>query len=141
MVDLTPQAVNKLIRYCLYKDEEIVDKEGEPPEGAILVEGITRKYGFHPGRIAEKREEIRELLSELPNEFREEMGGGWTFLNACNDRHGKLWTGEHRIMEALFSLGIAAGLAEWLLPREMWTAMPGGVPYIVLKLVKKSSPS
>lgn len=129
---LNPDAVDKLMRYCLYKDNEIVG--GGVPDGAILVEGIVKKYGFHPGRIAEKKEEIRALLAELPDQFRIEVGGGWSFLNACNDRHGNQWTGEHRIMEILFCLGIATGLAEWQLTREMWMVLPGGMPYVCVKL-------
>ena len=36
-------------------------------------------------------------------------------------------------MEALITLGIAAGLVNFLLPREMWKMMPGGMPYLFVK--------
>lgn len=73
------------------------------------------------------------MLDKLPEQFHEATGGGWSFLNACNDRHGNQWTGLHQRMEQLFQLGIALGRVSYCLPREFWSAMPGGVPYIVVK--------
>ena len=74
------------------------------------------------------------MLSELPDEFRVSGGGGWSFLQACNDRHGTQWTGFHQAMEELFMLGMAAGLVTELLPRDLWDALPGGMPYYAVKL-------
>lgn len=110
---------------CLFKDDET-------PEDPIRVEGITRTFGFHRGRVREHTAEITALLAELSDEFQVQRGGGWTFLNACTDRHGRLWTGEQTVAEELFVLGIAAGKARWLMPREMWEAFPGGVPYVAV---------
>lgn len=120
---LTSQAVDDLMRKCLFKD-------GEAMDDAIKVEGVVNNYAFHPGRIAESTNEISEILSELPNEFQASGGGGWSFLNACDDKYGNQWTGLHQQQERLFALGIAAGKARWLLPREMWKVLPGGMPYI-----------
>lgn len=125
---LNPQKVTDTFMFCLFKD-------GEPKTTYLPAPGITRNVGFHPGRIAEKRDNIIEMLAELPMEFHEESaggGGGWSFLGACNDKHGNQWTGEHRTMEQLFQLGIAAGVASYLMPREMWAKFPGGMPYIVV---------
>lgn len=119
---LTAEDVQRVMRACLFKD-------GEPHDDHIKVEGVMRSFGFHPGRIAEHTPEIKAFLGELSDEFRMDAGGGWTFLNACNDRYGNHW-GEHPDMEALFCLGIAAGAAKWLMPREMWSVLPGGVPYV-----------
>src|SRR5260370_171551 len=102
---LTSDAVDKLVRDCLYR-------EGENSDGALKIEGIVRAFGFNPERTEANKHAIAELLSELPDEFWQSKGGGWTFLNACNDRHGRQWTGEHRTMEALFCLGIASGQAK-----------------------------
>lgn len=123
MIQLTSRRVDELMRACLFQDDETFD-------GAITVEGIINNYGFHPGRIAEHAGEIGELLAELPDEFQADKGGGWSFLSACDDRHGNQWTGLHLVMERLFCLGIAAGKAEWLLPRKLWQALPGGMPYV-----------
>lgn len=125
MTKLTPQAVNTLVAKCLFGD-------GEPTDDAIKVKGIVRSFGFDPNRIAEHASQIGDLLAELPDQFQVTKGGGWTFLNACEDRHGNLWTGEHQAMESLFCLGIAARKAQWLLPRDMWSVLPGGMPYVVV---------
>ena len=122
---LTADAVNALVSECLFAQEE-------PRDGAVMVEGIVATYGFHPGRLKAAAGRIRALLDEMPEEFHAASGEGWTFLNACVDRRGRQWTGEHRAMEALFCLGIGAGAAKWLLPRDMWDAFPGGMPFVVV---------
>jgi len=55
-----------------------------------------------------------------------------SFLNACQDRNGNQWTDLHQRMEQLFVLGQAAGFVSCLLPRDMWAALPGGMPYYVV---------
>jgi hypothetical protein len=113
---------------------EVLVNECSGVDGAdgelVVVEGIVHKYSFQRTKIAEHAATIATMLAELPIEFR----SGWTFLNACDDRHGRQWTGEHRMMEALFALGIAAGKARWLMPREMWDVLPGGMPFVVVEL-------
>ena len=107
----------------------LVDSLNETEEGVLMVEGIVAKFGFSPDKISSHKEEIRALLNEMPVTFHTSTGGGWTFLNLCEDRNGCQW-GEHRDMEALVVLGIAAGMASYLLPREIWPSLPGGMPYI-----------
>jgi hypothetical protein len=97
------------------------------------VEGIVSSATFDAARIADHAELIATLLYELPEQFRASGGGGWSFLNACDDRHGNQWTGLYITMERLFMLGIAAGLVECQLPRDMWKVLPGGMPYYVVK--------
>jgi len=111
---------------CLFKD-------GEDTSNHVKAEGIMTNVGFHPERLEGHKVEIEEMLGELPDEFKKSMGGGWTFLNACNDKNGNLWTGEHRVMEQLILLGIAIGKASFQLPREVWSALPGGMPYLVVE--------
>lgn len=113
---------------CLYTEEEITDPT-QPPDGAVLVEGVVTKFAFHPDRLKSHTKEIIDLLSELPDTFQAKGGGGWSFLNACEDKHGDQW-GQHQDMEALFCLGIGIGKAQWLLPRDMWQMFPGGMPYV-----------
>lgn len=120
---LTSDNVETIFLTCLYQDE---DKDRS---NAIIVEGITMNFGFHPEHIEENKELIYSLLKELPDEFQMDIGGGWTFLNACNDKDGNLW-GEHRNIEQLLALGIAIEKAKYLLPRDLWKALPGGMPYI-----------
>lgn len=73
------------------------------------------------------------MLANLPDTFRKGGGGGMSFLEACNDRNGTLWTGNHRSMENLFLLGLALGEVVCLLPRTMWYILPGGMPYYMIK--------
>lgn len=138
---LTSAAVDALMNQCLFTEEEISslsEGEGVLPEGAVIVEGLVRKFGFHPGRLSENKEAIRLLLAELPTAFRHSSAsgeqGGWSFLNACMDRNDRQWADEHRDMEALLVLGLASGQAKILFPREMWGLLPGGMPYFSVRV-------
>lgn len=121
-MNLTSENVETITRACLFR-------EGETTDGAMEAHGIVSRFAFHPGRIAENRQAIADMLAELPDEFQAAKGGGWSFLNACMTKGGEQWTGLHRTMEALVCLGIAAGEAQWVMPRDMWPFMPGGMPY------------
>jgi hypothetical protein len=125
MTELTSEAIHEIAKRVLFKPDEIAD--GKPPENAVRVEGLVNRFAFHPDRVMEAKPQIDALLLELPDSFHQSKGGGWTFLNAFEDRHGRHW-GEHRDMEMLVCLGIAVGSASWML-REMMEALPGGVPY------------
>lgn len=73
------------------------------------------------------------MLAELPDDFKISRGGSYSFLNACLDKHGNQWTGLHRAQEELVRLGIAIGRVECCFPRETWAALPGGMPYFMVK--------
>ena len=114
--------------------ELIIDSLGgvaPNPEKTIIAEGITCTFGFNVDKLATHKQEIIDLLNELPDSFKEKSGGGCSFLQACVDKNGNQW-GEHHSMEELFCLGIAIGKVENLLPRDMWEMLPGGVPYYVI---------
>jgi len=121
MTKLNPKTVESLMKRCALVG--MAD--------AVTVKGLVNNYHFDKAKIQHHSTEIGELLGELPEAFQAKKGGGWSFLNACADKDGELWTGEHRTMEQLFCLGIAAGRAKWLM-REMADIMPGGVPYVVV---------
>jgi len=125
-MELSCENVDKVFEDCLFKDCEDTAK-------ALVVDGIISKFGFNPVKIAEHKEDITSMLSELPNSFRKSGGGGMSFLNACMTEGGEQW-GEHRNMELLFCLGIGVGLVEYCMPREMWNIFPGGMPYLVINL-------
>ncbi|HET6495945.1 MAG TPA: hypothetical protein VFH61_11345 [Thermoleophilia bacterium] len=140
---LTAQTVSKTVSACLFTPEELVPGSNGAgyvaPEGAIVVHGITVNLGFHPERLEAQRSVVERLLGELPLGFRAEKGGGWSFLNACEDKHGNHW-GEHRDVELLFLLGEALGLARPMMPRAMWAMFPGGMPYYVVTLRATANP-
>lgn len=122
---LTAKNVQSIFQDCLFKENEDVTT-------AIIAEGIVSSFGFHPDRLKSHKEDIYSMLKELPKEFQKDDGGGWSFLNACNDKDGNQWTGLHQIMEHLFALGIACGKVKSCMPREAWQAFPGGMPYYVV---------
>jgi hypothetical protein len=122
---LTSDRVCEIFDDCLFK-------KGEPTENHVAIEGIMANFGLHPDRLEIHKKEIMNMLKELPDQFMASGGGGWTFLNACNDKHGNMWSGMQQTMEKLFVLGIATGQAKWQLSREMWATMPGGMPYVIV---------
>lgn len=134
---LTAENVERVYAACLYTDEETAGWDGTAeglPEGTIVTDGILNQTGFHPGRIAENREVILDMLRELPVNFRAEVGGGWSFLNACMRQDGEQWTGFHQTQDRLMQLGMAIGAVKYVLPRNMWAALPGGMPYITVEV-------
>lgn len=127
-------AIEKILLDCLFRDEELPG-DGSAPDGAVIVEAVKGKFGFHPGRLVEHKNEIRQHLDGLPVMFQDTSveggGGGWSFLNACVDRHERLW-GQHNDINNLLALGIATKQAKLLMPREFWNAFPGGMPYFIV---------
>lgn len=128
------EEVQHILRSCLYDSSKIMELRAAmntPTEDATMVNGLTRNFGLQPEKVKEHREQIRALLDEMPRAFHKATGGGWSFLNLCNDKNGDQWTGLHSVMEELVVLAIAAGMGSYCLPREMWKDMPGAVPYVV----------
>lgn len=123
--------IDQIFRDCLYRDEEITP--GVVPEGAILVSSVIAKYGFNPTRLEKYRKEIIDQLSGLPDQFREDKGGGWSFLNGAMNNEGEQW-GEQSNVDQLLALGIAIGRAKIQIPRELWSSLPGGVPYFSINV-------
>jgi hypothetical protein len=103
-------------------------------ENTKVVEGIRGTWYLDTPTLEANRAEIIVMLTELPDQFKTSGGGGWTFLNACNDREGNQWTGDHDRMEELLVMGMGLDLVGYLLPRDFWVVLPGGMPYFVVKL-------
>lgn len=121
---LTSPNVEALFLSCLFKKEE-------DTSNAKLVEGVKMKVGFNPLKLEESKKDIEDLLSQChPNFMANTEAGGWSFLNFCQDKDDDLWTGVHAIMDQLICLGLAIGKVEFLMPKEYWEALPGGMPYI-----------
>lgn len=127
---LSADRVSRTFRECLFTEEEAAAPGAKAT--AVVGDGVMHKIGFHPARLAAADTAIAEMLGELPSEFMAAAGGGWSFLNACNDRHGDLWTGKHATIDLLLSLGLASGRCQYVMPREMWSILPGGMPYFVV---------
>ena len=121
-MELTSKKVELIFTDCLFK-------YGEDTSDPAIAEGITSGFGFNKERLESHKEDISTMLSQLPKEFQSNDGGGMSFLNACNNAKGEQWTGLHFVMEQLFSLGQACGKVKCLMPRDMWSVLPGGMPY------------
>lgn len=118
---------------CLYTERELVAMPQTPPPEAVIVKGITKHIGFQPTRLEEKREAVKQWILGLHPNFlstKDGGGGGWTFLNMCNDKNDVQWTDFHQVMEELTLMAMGLEMAEFQLPREVWSSLPGGVPYI-----------
>ena len=78
-------------------DEGVMYREGEfsdgvPPSDAVLVEGIVRKFAYHPQRLEAARPKVAQLIREIvADEFLKGKGGGCSFLSLCEDRNGVQW--------------------------------------------------
>lgn len=116
---LTSDAVEELTKECQGED--------------LPVDGLVHRFLFDKAKIEQNKPKIMELLADLPDNFRTTGGGGWSFLNGCQDRNGDQWTGLHLQVEKLVCLGIAAGAADWLM-KELAPAMPGGMPYFCVRV-------
>lgn len=143
---LTAKAVQDVLRSLLYTSEELGPAVPEaPPQGSVLAKAVVSAFAFHPKRLEAAKPEIAALLRELPAAFHElgsdmvrlhagpvdAPSGGWSFLNACMTKDDEQW-GEHRNIDELLALGLAAGYVSWCMPRDMWDALPGGMPYFVI---------
>lgn len=125
MAELSANRVDEIFGKCLHEG-------GENPETQLKIRGVLHSADFDKRKLDEYRTEITELLLELPDDFMQSGGGGMSFLNACSDRHGRQWTDLHLTMEKLFMLGMAIEKVRLLSPREMWSALPSGMPYYVV---------
>lgn len=120
-MELTATNVVETLKSCLF------EVEPEDVSKAVMVEGIVGKFGFDPVRLKAKEADIVSMLGQLPPQFRE----GYSFLAACERADGVQW-GEHKTMDELFMLGMAIGKVKLCLPRELWGALPGGMPYYIV---------
>jgi hypothetical protein len=128
---ISAEKVMDILGDCFYKDEELIN--GVPTIPPIEVEGIITNVGLHPERVKKHEEEIISLLNELSEKFMKASGGGYTFLNMCEDKYGNQW-GEQMHAEALMMLGMAINKVSYSLSRDFWTILPGSVPYITIDL-------
>lgn len=129
---LTPQNVQEVVRDSLFR-EDALTPEGRPknPDDLTEVRGIVSHLGFDRNRLEKHRQDVISMLEQLPDGFKKGTGDGWSFLNLCEDKDGRLWTGMHKIMDELCCLAIGLKIGAFLPPdREMWSMFPGGLPYV-----------
>jgi hypothetical protein len=131
-MELTAKNVQQTLIACLYDDSDIENgavKQTAPQP--IKVHSVMLRAGFNPVKLAAQRDNIKSMLKHLPAEFQSAPvgGDGMSFLQMCVTKEGTHW-GEHRNCDELVALGLASGLVEFNMPREIWSALPGGMPYL-----------
>jgi len=124
-MNLTAEKVNNTFLACLFK-------ENEDTKNHTIGEGVMMKVGFNPERLKENESLIIEMLNDLPDSFKKGSGGGMSFLNMCQDKEDNQWADLHRTMDELVCLGNAIGKLSFPMPKEMWSILPGGIPYILV---------
>lgn len=122
---LTAENVQGLFNGCLAHADTPIDVRQD-------VEGVKHRTTFDQRKLQENAELISQLCNQLPDKFKKDNGGGWSFLNMCVDKDGNQWTGFHEVVDKLLMLGIAIGKMSFLLPKQMWSILPGGMPYVVV---------
>lgn len=129
LAEVMPDAarISAILKDCLLLDSEA---ESATASDYVLAEGINMSIGFHRERLAGHTQEIVDELADLPEPFRIDKGG-WSFLNGCIDKDGNQW-GEQFNVQELMLLGLAAGKVTYLLPRQHWDRLPGGMPYFAV---------
>jgi hypothetical protein len=125
------ERVNSIFRACLFQDDEIVN--GKPVVDPVVTDLVSMTVGFHPQRLEQNRAAVVEIAKEVfSDDFYEDRGGGHSFLQVPFDREGHHWC-EHRTAEQLVGLCVALDFAAYPLPKSLWAALPGGVPYIIVR--------
>lgn len=108
------------------------DKTPEIGTKFIGVHGVHVNVGFNPERVNEYKNEIIVYLDQLSDEFKEESGGGMSFIKVPFTKDDEQW-GEQIDGDRLMMLGMAIGRVKYLIEeRLMWKMFPGGVPYYVI---------
>lgn len=132
MITNIAERVDQIVGDCLFTEDEIQQSPNGTPEDAVIVSGIVNNFGFNPARLESHRDDVRAILDMMPEEFHAGgEGGGHSFLRMCMTRNGEQW-GVPRNMEVLIALGIGLGYVRYCLPREMWTILPGEMPYLTI---------
>lgn len=121
-MELTATNVHAVLLDCLFDFKE-------PHTNAKKCTGVQLSVGLNPIQLEKHRTDIFTMLTQLPDPFMESKGKGWTFLNACQNNKGEQWADMHATMDELLCLGLGIDKVKFQLPRELWDALPGGMPY------------
>ena len=121
---ISADRVHEIFMDCLFREDESRDSY-------LLAHGLTVAVGLHPDRTEGYADEIHEILLNLPEAFQENTGGGYSFLYMTRDKEDNLCM-EQTTAQELLMLGLATGWASLPMPRVLWPALPGGVPYVMV---------
>ena len=133
-MELTESNVNTIFAQCLLAQEPLEESEppASPPPHHTLVDGILHRFLFDTHALELHLEDIGAMLTQLPDQFHADSGGGWSFINSCDNKYGGQWADYHSTMEKLWCLGIAVGKARYSMPRDLWPSLYAGMPYLAV---------
>jgi len=111
----------------------IINKKTSVTEEFVEVEGVTGLHKLRKKALNDNKQQIIDMLRELPDPFMEHTGGGRTFLNGCMTKDQQdIWTGLQSNVEQLLLLGLGIGKIKYTIQKEFWGILPGGVPYFMI---------
>jgi len=120
---LTSQRVDELYTTCLSQSEE---------NTAVTIKGIILSATFSVANLNAVKEDIVELIMQLPEgAFKGSKDNGLSFLTLCHDKDEEQWTSFHACVERLMMLAMCIQRCVFLMPRNMWKVLPGGLPYLL----------
>ena len=88
-------------------------------------EGVATRCAFSTERLNANRENIACMIDQL-----QDIETAPSFLSLYYNQEGKKWTDEAMVVEMLVQMGTAASMLSFLYPPEIWSLLPGGVPYV-----------
>ena len=128
---LSAKNVKKVFLGCMYK-RGISDTE-DIPNGSIVVEGINSNVVFDPEMVNANKEDIRDFISQIMDDFSSVKDKGSSFINLPFNKDKKRW-GDDVDAEQLMILCIAAGYMKYLTPSSEWINHPGGKPVLFVSI-------
>ena len=128
-IQLNGDVVFDIYRSCLAKPDE------DQSSGVTrTVQGLSSSaVKFNLARLEAHRQEIHELVSQLPEEFSSQTGA--SIEKANFDRRGELWNGASTPMcpEQLVQLGCAIGEVRFLGHRRESSSQENAVLFIAVR--------
>jgi hypothetical protein len=117
---LTADRVNHVFQDCLFKDNEDESMR-------VLADIGPRTVSFHLDRLNGHRQEIHDMLDQLPDQFMFSKGGGFSILMAGLDKHNEVWSElNQEVVHRLILLAVASEEGEYIPTVEMIPApLPG----------------
>lgn len=119
---IDPEKVERIFSECLTGDN------------IITIEGFRHNFDLNRDVLNSYWNDITEMLDNLPDQFKATGGKGGSLMNGCEDKNGNLWTNEQERVEQLFLLGMGIAVVQYLLPREWWAGLPGGLPFYIIAM-------
>ena len=117
---LNAETVKQIFTDTLAENNKVCEEEAQE------VEGVQLHVFFCRQKLKHYADQIKTMLKQMNHKYKE----GWTFLNFVENGLEFQWTSLHLDADMLLCLGLAHNYIEYCAPRELWSHLPGGVPYI-----------